>query len=116
MKVRKRNGKIVEYDGKKILSAINKAFKAAEVVDIHNIAFNTAFMVTVILENKGTDEPVTIDEIQNLVEYKLAESCDKYGIPMYKVAKKYILHTDRRDKDTARANTLSTIFSETLNI
>ena len=36
MKVRKRNGKIVEYDGKKIISAINKAFKAAEVEDIHN--------------------------------------------------------------------------------
>ena len=33
MKVRKRNGKIVEYDGKKIISAINKAFKAAEVED-----------------------------------------------------------------------------------
>ena len=33
MKVRKRNGKIVEYDGKKIISAINKAFKAAEVGD-----------------------------------------------------------------------------------
>lgn len=116
MKVRKRNGKIVEYDGKKIISAINKAFKAAEVVDIHNIAFNTAFMVTVILENRGTDEPVTIDEIQNLVEYKLAESCDKYGIPMYKVAKKYILYRDRRDKDRESVNKLSKIFSEIINI
>ena len=116
MKVRKRNGKIVEYDGKKIISAINKAFKAAEVVDIHNIAFNTAFMVTVILENRGTDEPVTIDEIQNLVEYKLAESCEKYGIPMYKVAKKYILYRDRRDKDRESVNKLSKIFSEIINI
>ena len=116
MKVRKRNGKIVEYDGKKIINAINKAFKAAEVVDIHNIAFNTAFMVTVILENRGTDEPVTIDEIQNLVEYKLAESCDKYGIPMYKVAKKYILYRDRRDKDRESVNKLSKIFSEIINI
>lgn len=116
MKVRKRNGKIVEYDGKKIISAINKAFKAAEVVDIHNIAFNTAFMVTVILENRGTDEPVTIDEIQNLVEYKLAESCEKYGIPMYKVAKKYILYRDRRDKDRESINKLSKIFSEIINI
>lgn len=116
MKVRKRNGKIVEYDSKKIISAINKAFKAAEVVDIHNIAFNTAFMVTVILENRGTDEPVTIDEIQNLVEYKLAESCEKYGIPMYKVAKKYILYRDRRDKDRESVNKLSKIFSEIINI
>lgn len=116
MKVRKRNGKIVEYDGKKIISAINKAFKAAEVEDIHNIAFNTAFMVTVILENRGTDEPVTIDEIQNLVEYKLAESCEKYGIPMYKVAKKYILYRDRRDKDRESVNKLSKIFSEIINI
>lgn len=116
MKVRKRNGKIVEYDGKKIINAINKAFKAAEVVDIHNIAFNTAFMVTVILENRGTDEPVTIDEIQNLVEYKLAESCEEYGIPMYKVAKKYILYRDRRDKDRESVNKLSKIFSEIINI
>ena len=60
MEVRKRNGKIVEYDGKKIISAIRKAFKAAGVEDTHNIAFNTAFMVTVILENRGTDEPITI--------------------------------------------------------
>ena len=116
MKVRKRNGKIVEYDGKKIINAINKAFKAAEVEDIHNIAFNTAFMVTVILEHRDTDEPVTIDEIQNLVEYKLAESCEKYGIPMYKVAKKYILYRDRRDKDRESINKLSRIFSEIINI
>lgn len=116
MQVRKRNGKIVEYDGKKIIAAIKKAFKAAEVEDCHNIAFNIAFMVTVILENRGTDEPVTIDEIQNLVEYKLAESCEKYGIPMYKVAKKYILYRDRRDKDRESINKLSKIFSEIINI
>lgn len=116
MEVRKRNGKIVEYDGKKIISAIRKAFKAAGVEDTHNIAFNTAFMVTVILENRATDEPIMIDEIQNLVELKLCESCDEYGKPMYMVAKKYILYRDRRDKDRESIGKLSKIFSEIINI
>ena len=116
MKVRKRNGKIVDYDSDKIVKAVSKAFRAAGVEDKDNIARNIALMVTAILEGSGTRKPVTIDEIQNLVEYKLTESCDKYGIPMFMVAKKYILYRDRRDKDRESINKLSKVFSEIINI
>lgn len=116
MQVVKRNGKIVPFDREKIIKAVEKAFRAAEIKDTKGIAEKVAFKVTDVLENLGEDKPITIDRIQNLVEYYLTSTTEKYGLPMYKVAKRYILYRDRRDKDRASINKLTEVFSDLVNI
>lgn len=116
MQVVKRNGKIVPFDREKIIKAVEKAFRAAEIKDTEGIAEKVAFKVTDVLENLGEDKPITIDRIQNLVEYYLTSTTEKYGLPMYKVAKRYILYRDRRDKDRASINKLTEVFSDLVNI
>ena len=116
MQVVKRNGKIVPFDREKIIKAVEKAFKAAEIEDTDDIAEKVAFKVTVILKNLDDDKPITIDKIQNLVEYYLTAATEEYGMPMYNVAKRYILYRDRRDKDRASINKLTEVFSDLVNI
>lgn len=116
MQVVKRNGKIVPYDREKIVKAVEKAFKAAGIEDTDDIAEKVAFKVTVILKNLDDDKPITIDKIQNLVEYYLTAATEEYGMPMYNVAKRYILYRDRRDKDRESVNKLTEVFSDLVNI
>ena len=116
MQVVKRNGKIVPFDREKIIKAVEKAFRAAEIKDTEGIAEKVAFKVTDVLENLGEDKPITIDRIQNLVEYYLTTATEEYGLPMYEVAKRYILYRDRRDKDRASINKLTEVFSDLVNI
>lgn len=117
MKVRKRNGKIVDFDKTKIQNAILKAFKACNVEDKHNVAPEIANKIALSLSSKRKEnDTITIDEIQNLVEYELVEAASINGQSYFNVAKKYILYRDRRDKDRESVNKLSKIFSEIINI
>ena len=117
MKVRKRNGKIVDFDKNKIKNAILKAFKACNLEDIHEFSYEVAKRIEFILSSKyKNDEAVTIDEIKNLVEKELTDKISVYGDRYFDVAKKYILYRDRRDKDRESINKLSKIFSEIINI
>ena len=100
MKVRKRNGKIVDFDKSKIQNAILKAFKACNIEDASETAYTIASRIEFILSKKyKNDEAITIDEIQNLVESQLMDEAHIYGENVFNVAKKYILYRDRRDKD-----------------
>ena len=117
MKVRKRNGKIVDFDKSKIQNAILKAFKACSLEDKNNLAAKIADNIAFILSiNYEDDEAITIDEIQNLVENQLMYKMHIYGKNLFDVAKKYILYRDRRDKDRESINKLSKVFSEIINI
>ena len=79
MKVRKRNGKIVNFDKTKIQKAILKAFKACNLEDIHEISYEVASRIELVLSSKyKNDEAVTIDEIQNFVEKELADKVSIY--------------------------------------
>ena len=90
MKVKKRNGNIVEFQKNKIVIAILKAMREVGEVD-KNLALQIADNV-----EKEINDLATIDQIQDIVENNLME------LGSYKLAKAYI--TYRYLHDTAREN------------
>jgi len=111
-KVVKRNQKIVDFDSQKISNAVKKAFKSANIEDYESQAEYISLCVKNQLQSKDI---VTIEEIQNLVEKNLMVSVAKGRTP-YKVAKKYILYRDRRDKDRESINKLAQTFHDVVDI
>lgn len=73
LQVKKRNGKIVPFDKQKIITAINKAFIE---VDGQLYETETAEEIANDIENAALEsrEPLTVEEIQDLVETELMES------------------------------------------
>lgn len=119
MKVRKRNGKIVDFDKAKIEKAILKAFRATNIEDedYERIARNISSQIHQDLSKKHEPgEAIAIDEIQDTVERELVSVASVAGKLYFDAAKKYILYRDRRDKDRESAGKLSRIFSEIINI
>ncbi|MEM2338882.1 MAG: ATP cone domain-containing protein, partial [Nitrososphaerales archaeon] len=89
-KVRKRDGRIVDYDRNKIAQAIWKAAKAVGSEDKIN-AEDLAKKVEEILESKYSNGGIpSVEEIQDIVERVLVESGDA------RVAKAYILYREKR--------------------
>lgn len=95
LQVKKRNGKIVPFDKQKIITAIDKAFIE---VDGQLYETETADEIANDIENAALEsrEPLTVEEIQDLVETELMESERK------DVARSYVrfryLHALARDK------------------
>jgi len=94
MQIEKRDGTIVDYDVSKIKNAITKANNATEEddrisdEDIENI---TTIIDNILQElNKERTEPITVEEIQDYVEYNLTT----YGT--FEVAKNYITYRFKR--------------------
>lgn len=114
MKVKKRNGKIVDFNSEKIINAIRKAFEAAGVPEESYTTDITSDIMLYLYKNHGDDYVATVDEIQNLVEEHLMEATTKGLNPS--VAKRYILYRDRRDKDRESINKLATTFYDVINI
>jgi len=87
--IRKRDGRLVRFDQRKIQNAI---FKAAQAVggDDTVLAEELASMVSMLLEREYDDQPPTIEEIQDTVEKVLIETGHA------RTAKAYILYRDRR--------------------
>ncbi|MBQ1483327.1 MAG: ribonucleoside triphosphate reductase, partial [Erysipelotrichaceae bacterium] len=91
-RVVKRDGKIVDFDLKKISEAITKAFDACK-KEYHPDVINLlALRVTSDFSSKVKDEKVTVEDIQDSVEKTLSEA----GYP--DVAKAYILYRKQREK------------------
>ena len=91
-KVRKREGKIVPFDIKKITTAITKAFEAEDKnYDEGTIDF-LALKVTSDFESKIKDNIINVEDIQDSVESVLI----KAGYA--EVAKAYILYRRLHDK------------------
>lgn len=91
-KVRKRDGKIVAFDIKKISEAITRAFEAEEKNYDENIVDFLALKVTAEFEEKIKDNIINVEDIQDAVESTLI----KGGYA--EVAKAYILYRKMHEK------------------
>ena len=92
--VRKRDGRIVDFEPARVATAIEKAFRAemnladgqpfdSEILqDIASIAEQVAEIVTA----RGPDEPATVEQIQDVVEISLMRR------EHFHVARRYILY------------------------
>ena len=91
-KVRKREGKIVAFDIKKISTAITKAFEAEGKKYDEGVIDFLALKVTADFESKIVDNIINVEDIQDAVEKVLM----KAGYES--VAKSYILYRKLHDK------------------
>lgn len=88
-KIRKRDGRIVEFEPVKITNAIHKAFIAVKERD-GETAKNLSAQVVAIIEDTFKDRIPTVEEVQDIVEKVLI----KNGFS--DVAKAYILYRQKR--------------------
>lgn len=90
-KVIKRDGRIVDFDGSKILAAVQKSMKAAGNTAPQGAAA-VAEAVSRCLEEKYPNTPPKIEEIQDIVEHELM----RMGFD--EAAKQYILYRANRTR------------------
>ena len=105
MKIIKRDGRLVDFDHMKIVDAVLNAFKDVdkEITDYALIkSGNIADYIADYAEK--ADHPLTIEEIQDLVEKGLMSTKRK------DVAKSYLLY--RENRTAARKNTVDDIIDE----
>jgi ribonucleoside-triphosphate reductase len=92
--VRKREGKLAEFDQTRITNAIRKAFQAVDAGNVDKAEGLSDDVVAALNETFGEDGVPTVEEIQDVVEAKLIEHT------FVQVSKAYILyrqqHTDMR--------------------
>ena len=73
-KVRKRDGKIVSFDIKKIGAAITKAFDAEDKNYDENVIDFLSLKVTADFESKVKDDIIDVEDIQDSVEKFLSQA------------------------------------------
>jgi len=92
--VRKRDGRLAEFNQNKITNAIEKAFRAVDRGEVSKSKELSNQAVTTLIKRFSEDGAPTVEEIQNIVEEKLIEN------GFVEVSKAYILyrqqHTDMR--------------------
>ena len=99
-KVRKRTGKLIEFDLAKISNAITLAFDACEKQYNQNIIDFLALKVTANFEPKIKNGAIAVEDIQDSVEQVLIQA--DYA----EVAKAYILYRRQHEKLRSVKNTL----------
>ena len=101
MKIRKRNGELVEFIPGKIKSALEKAFVSqGKKIDEEELSK----LLTTLLSRLPNDEGLTVELVQDEAERVLME----YG--WYDVAKAYILYREKRSiLRQARASIIETV-------
>lgn len=101
MKIRKRNGELVEFIPEKIKSALGKAFVGqGKKIDEEELSK----LLTTLLSRLPNDECLTVELVQDEAERVLME----YG--WYDVAKAYILYREKRSiLRQARASIIKTV-------
>ena len=101
MKIRKRNGELVEFIPGKIKSALEKAFVSqGKKIDEKELSK----LLTTLLSRLPNDEDLTVELVQDEAERVLME----YG--WYDVAKAYILYREKRSiLRQARASIIETV-------
>ena len=90
--VKKRDGKITDFNLQKIAAAITKAFEAKEIETHPDIIDMLALKVTAHFSGKVKDGFVRVEDIQDSVESVLIQA--GYS----EVAKGYILYRKQREK------------------
>ena len=108
MKVRKRNGKLQQFNPEKISLAIKAAMNNAGVFDQDELADNIAYDIEKELINKNT-KVIEIEALQDIVEAKLMESRQK------DVARRYIRYRYDRERIRQGKTKLMSDISEKLN-
>ncbi len=91
-KVKKRDGKIVNFEIEKITNAMKKAFEAAETKYDNDIIDFLAIKVTADFKDKIKDEIINVEDIQDSVENVLMKG------DYIDVAKAYILYRKLHEK------------------
>ncbi len=91
-RVEKRNGKLIDFDIQKIVSAIKMAFEAQEKQYNDSMIDFLALKVTADFEPKIKDGKIKVEDIQDSVESVLVQA--GYA----EVAKAYILYRRQREK------------------
>jgi ribonucleoside-triphosphate reductase len=99
-KVKKRSGKIVDFDIQKIKDAIKKAFDAEKTKIDENILDFIALKVTADFNSKVKDDTITVEAIQDSVEKVLSDA--GYA----DVAKAYILYRKQHESVRNVKNTM----------
>ena len=89
--IKKRDGRVVEFNKNKIVNAILKAFQQID-GDISNYALDKANNIANFIENE-TDQVLTVEEIQDLVENGLMSTKRK------DVARAYIKYRQERSRE-----------------
>lgn len=104
-KIRKRDGRLVDFKKKFIVNAIAKAFISTDGEEYDEYAKNKAENIADYVETKISkgDKLYTVEDIQDMVEKGLM-SCKKKN-----VAKSYILYRDKRKTDRDINNLYNTI-------
>ena len=108
MKVRKRNGKLQQFNPEKISLAIKAAMNNAGVYDQDELAETIAYDIEKELINKNT-KVIEIETLQDIVEAKLMESRLK------DVARRYIRYRYDRERIRQGKSKLMSDISEKLN-
>ena len=102
----KRDGSQQPYDGEKIRSAVDKAFRAAGLIDEEGYALRIESLIQTELCHRNSQ--VAVEEIQDRVEAELMNLAPQ-------VAKKYIIYrewrTVQREKRTSLKRTMDGIVS-----
>ena len=98
--VKKRDGKLVEFDMSKISTAISKAFNANQVNYTADILNMLTLRVTANFSKKIKDNVISVEDIQDSVEVVLIQA------GYVEVAKSYILYRKQREKVRNIANTV----------
>ena len=93
-KIKKRNGEIVSFDRTKIEQAMGKAFLATGVTVSPETLSDLTDRVITVLQEKFIEQIPGVEDVQDIVELKLAEA------EYFDVAKKYIIY--RRERSEAR--------------
>ena len=108
IKVQKRDGKIADFNLKKISDAITKAFVATEKIYTDEIIGLLSLRVTADFQDKVKDNVIHVEDIQDSVERVLEQS------GYTDVAKAYILYRKNREKIRNMKSTILD-FKETIN-
>ena len=103
MKIVKRDGRLCEFDQSKIKNAVLKAFVAVD-GELTDYAIQKAENIAAHIESMQTEDRLTVEQIQDLVEKGLMSTRRK------DVAKAYITYRHERTKEREkRGNTFSII-------
>lgn len=92
LQIKKRTGKIVEFDPQRIFNAINKAFLSLNLSDENTVKEITEEVISIVSHSIETNAISSVEEVQDIVE----ETLMKRG--HHRVAKSYILYRNEQKK------------------
>lgn len=108
MKIVKRDGRLSEFDQSKIKNAVLKAFVAVD-EELTDYAIQKAENIAAHIESMQTEDRLTVEQIQDLVEKGLMSTRRK------DVAKAYITYRHERTKEREKRGSTFNIIENRMN-